>query len=141
MRAILISFLVFLFSMDLANSQYLETFNDKTPYDSYDFYVQKQKANKTTAWVLLGSGVVMTIAGLGINMEGGVLDGDSTNNNKGLWLSYLGGATTVASIPFFISAHKHNRNASISLKNETYTFRNTPFKRQRIVSIAFALEF
>jgi len=101
----------------MIQSQVIESTTDKSSQELFDFYTLKQKKNKTTAWVMLGTGIGMTIAGIGINMSGGILDGDSTNNDKGLWLSYLGAATTIASIPFFISAGKNKRKAKMYLNN------------------------
>jgi hypothetical protein len=106
---------------------------------SHDIYIQKYKANKTVAWVMLGSGIAMTVAGLGINMEGGVLDGDSTNNNKGLWLSYLGGATTIVSVPLFFSAGKNKRKARMSLQSETVGY--STFEKNRYIAISYAINF
>ena len=79
-------------------------------------YLQKSKNQKTAAWIMLGSGLGMVGGGLAINLSGGILNG---NGSKGLWLSYLGGAVTIASIPFFIAASKNTKKAaSLSFKNE-----------------------
>ncbi len=50
----------------------------------------------------------MNIDELAINMNNGIEDSDETS--KGLWLSYLGGAVTLVSIPLFISAGKHKKS-------------------------------
>jgi len=80
-------------------------------------YLQKSKQQKTAAWIMLSSGAAMIGGGLAINLSGGILSG---NGSKGLWLSYLGGATALASIPFFIGASKNKKKAAgLSFKNET----------------------
>ena len=83
----------------------------------------------------------MTIAGIGINLSGGILDNDSTNNDKGLWLSYLGAATTIASVPFFIAAGKNKRKAWLSLKGESITFSNLSYKKSKHLSLALTIDF
>lgn len=97
---------------------------DKTPQQRYDFHRSKKKANNTAAWITLGGGVAMIFGGIGINLSGGILDDDTTNNSKGLWLSYLGAATTLTSIPLFISAGKHKKKAKIQLQNGVVGFNN-----------------
>ncbi|MEP3836478.1 MAG: hypothetical protein ABJM36_02470, partial [Algibacter sp.] len=97
---------------------------DQSPQERYDFHISKKKVNNRAAWITLSGGIAMIVGGLGINMSGGILDGDSTNNNKGLWLSYLGGATTLSSIPLFIAKGKHKEKAKIQLENRTVGFDN-----------------
>jgi hypothetical protein len=74
----------------------------------------------------LGGGVAMIIGGIAINMAQPVFgsNASSEDNNKGLWLSYLGVATTLVSIPLFISAGKHKKKAKIQLKNGAVGFNN-----------------
>jgi hypothetical protein len=87
-----------------------------TPTLTKQDWLQKSKHQKTAAWIMLGSGICMVGGGLAINLSGGLLNG---NGSKGLWLSYLGGATTIASIPLFIAASKNkNKATSLSFKNE-----------------------
>lgn len=105
-----------------ALGQVLTEGENQSPQELYDFHISKKKANKTAAWITLGGGVAMIVGGLGINMSGGIVDNDSTNNNKGLWLSYLGGAATLVSIPLFISAGKYNKKAKIQLQNGAIGF-------------------
>ena len=112
-------FLLFVFLIGFINlsiGQEIPTNPNQTPQELYDFHISKKKENNLAGWITLGSGTAMIIGGLGWNLSGGIVDGDSTNNNKGLWLSYLGGATTLASIPLFIAAGKHKRKAKIQLQ-------------------------
>lgn len=79
-------------------------------------YLRKSKSQKTAAWVLFGGGLGMVSGGIAINLSGGILNG---NGSKGLWLSYVGGATVLSSIPLFITASKNKRKAaSVSMSNE-----------------------
>lgn len=100
---------------------------NQSPQELYDFHMSKKKANNTAAWITFGSGVAMIVGGLGINMSGGIVDNDATNNNKGLWLSYLGGATTLVSIPLFISAGKHKKKAKFQLQNGAVGINNVKY--------------
>jgi len=116
-KTILIILIFYLGFSNNALGQVLTEEKNQSTQELYDFHISKKKANNTAAWIALGGGVAMIVGGLGINMSGGIVDNDSTNNNKGLWLSYLGGAVTVVSIPLFISAGKHKRKAKIQLQN------------------------
>ena len=97
---------------------------NQTPQELYDFHISKKKANNTAAWITLGGGIAMIVGGMGINLSGGILDVDTTNNSKGLWLSYLGGATTLGSIPLFIAGGKHKKKAKFQLQNGAVGFDN-----------------
>lgn len=110
--------------MNLALGQQIPSNSNQTPQELYDFHISKKKANNLSGWLALGSGTAMIIGGLGWNLSGGLVDGDSTNNSKGLWLSYLGGATTLASIPLFISAGKHKKKAKIQLQQDAIGLNN-----------------
>ncbi|WP_067147688.1 hypothetical protein [Pseudotamlana agarivorans] len=121
-KPILILLILYLSFSNHALGQALTEAQNQSAQELYDFHIKKKKTNNTVAWIVLGSGVAMIVGGYGINMSGGIIDNDSTNNNKGLWLSYLGGAVTVASIPLFISAGKHKRKAKIQLQNGAIGF-------------------
>ena len=110
-------FLVF-FSFQMIQSQVIESATDKSSQESYDYHTLKQKKNKTTAWILLGSGVVITMAGVVVKSTDevlGLIDGET--EHRGDWMIYVGSAATIASIPFFISAGKNKRKAKMYLNN------------------------
>ncbi len=134
-------FLVLLFAFELANGQVIEPQPEKTPEQLYDFHIIKSKQNKTAAWICLGSGIVMIGAGMAINMGGGVLDNDTTNNNEGLWLSYVGAATTLVSIPLFIKSGSHKRKAKLSLKGDSVSFGNIVLEKSNYISVALTIPF
>ena len=131
--------IILIFYLGFSNNvlgQVLAEEQNQSTQELYDFHISKKKVNNTAAWITFGGGVAMIVGGIGINTSGGIVDGDSTNNNKGLWLSYLGGATTLASIPLFISAGKHKKKAKIQLQNGAVGF-NQNFKYSGI-SISYA---
>ena len=135
-RITLMFFILYFGLFDNAMGQVLSAENSQSSQELYDFHINKKKANNTAAWITLGGGVAMIVGGLGINTSGGIIDGDSTNNDKGLWLSYIGAATTVVSIPLFISAGKHNRKAKVELKNGAIGFNKN--LNYSLISVTFS---
>ena len=119
--------IILIFYLGFVNNglgQVLPVVKNQTSQELYDFHISEKKANNTAAWTTLAGGAAMIVGGIAINLTEGILDGDSANNNKGLWLSYLGGATTLVSIPLFISAGKHKKKAKIQLQNGAVGFEN-----------------
>lgn len=120
-RAILISIFVIGATFNMS-AQITNNNTDQSPQELYNFHISKQKSNNLAAWLTLGGGAVMVLGGLGWNTSQGL--GSSTDNNEGLWLSYLGGATMLTSIPLFIAKGKHKRKAKIQLQNGAVGLRN-----------------
>ena len=120
MKVLLLNLVVFVFSTKI----YCQ--NVEAPAASRAYYLQKSKNQKAVAWILAGSGTAMMITGALINgsqnmgnIVGAFIGETPTNENKGLWLFYVGGAATITSIPFFISSHKNKkRAASVALTNQ-----------------------
>lgn len=135
MKTIIIVLICCLGFLNNALAQAVTQEKNQSPQELYDFHISKKKANNLAAWITFGGGVAMIVGGFGINLSGGIIDNDSTNNDKGLWLSYLGGATTLASIPLFISAGKHKKKAKFQLQNGAVGFNNTNYTG---ISIAFS---
>ncbi|WP_242086476.1 hypothetical protein [Aestuariivivens sediminis] len=111
-------FFVLLFSFIVkVQSQVLEDNTNVSSQNQYDYHIGKMRANKTAAWITLGGGVAMVVGGIVWNSSSFTIGPDSEDVTDGLWLSYLGGATALASIPLFIAAGKHKKKAEIQLKN------------------------
>jgi hypothetical protein len=131
----------------ISEAQVIDNKIAKPPQELYDFHTLKQKRNKTTAWILVGSGLLMTMSGLVINSADEAVGAatlglaDIEEVHKGDWLIYAGGVTTLASIPFFISAGKHKRKASLSLKSEQNLVGNITSRKFNNLSIALTLDF
>ena len=66
MKQFIITILVLLFTFQTTSSQVIALAPDSTPQMSYDYYMLKQKQNKTAAWILLGGGVAVTVVGAAI---------------------------------------------------------------------------
>jgi hypothetical protein len=156
MKKVLISFLILLFALQLVKGQNNDTSQSKSPQMLHDMYMQKRKANNTVGCVLLGSGAAMIVGSFVINLSGGVLGGGSIslnprgntttssnsnrNTSKGVWLGYVGGATTLASIPFFISARANKTKATLALKEEVITIGNRMVDKSNSSAIAFTIQ-
>jgi len=83
-----------------------------TGQQKYEYYMEKRSANRLAGWITLAGGFGLTLAGFAANVSSGWGPEDK---NKGLWLSYLGGASMITSIPLFIAAGKNKRRAKAAL--------------------------
>jgi len=141
MKQMTLQIFILLLSFQMLHGQEIESQLEKSPQQLYDFYSLKQKRTKTAAWICFGSGIVMIGAGMAINVGGGIMDNDSTNNNEGLWLSYVGAATTLVSIPLFIKAGSHKRKAKLYLKSENMTFNVVGIEKSNYLVIGITIPF
>jgi hypothetical protein len=119
MKLIFSSLFLMFFSFQIIQSQVIESTTDNSSQELFDYHTLKQKNNKTTAWIMLGGGVVITMAGLMVNsavnsadkavtaLTLGLIDGEP--EHRGDWMIYVGSAATIASVPFFISAGKNKK--------------------------------
>jgi len=136
MKRLLCILLILIISSQIIQGQVIEQADNNSQQELYDFHMLKHKKNKTAAWILGGSGVTMTLVGLVINgAETAVIEvftlgtGGVEKERKGDWLIYAGGATTLASIPFIISAGKNKRKASMSLQTGHIKFNNKTYSK------------
>jgi len=114
MKKIIFSLTLFLFIV----KSFSQT--QTSPAFSKDYYLQKSKSQKTTAWILLGTGLGIAAAG-GIvqliheNQRNGGFDFDFT----GAFIAIGGGVVALSSTPFFISSSKNKKKAaSIAISNQ-----------------------
>jgi hypothetical protein len=81
-------------------------------------YLKKSKSQKTTASVLLGSGVLAGGIGLAAGAGSVCVGCPEKPKDQSGWV-IAGGTLMVSSIPFFIASSKNKKKAtSISLKNQ-----------------------
>jgi hypothetical protein len=93
----------------------METFGQAQTNQTFskDDYLIKSKAQKTTAWILLGTG-------LGIAAAGGIVqliaedgrDGGWGFDFTGTYIAIGGGIVAASSIPFFISSSSNKKKAA-----------------------------
>ena len=96
---------------------------------------------------MLGGGFTITMAGLIVNSADeattaltlGLIDVEEEHG--GDWMIYLGGAATLASIPFFISAGKNKRKAELKLKNSISNNYFRKNNRSNYLSVSLTIPF
>ncbi len=140
--------LIVLLTSQIAFGQVIEQTNTKSSQEFYDYHTLKQQQNKKTAWILLGSGAAMTVTGFVIlNSNGKKIITDiftGKNSSSGLVSSLLiigGGAASIASIPFFISAGKHSKKATLSLRGEQNIVSNIKIDNSNCLALNITIHF
>ncbi len=121
--------LCFIITVSESCAQLNDTLQSKIhPKASSDLLFKKSGNQNTIAWILLGAGAGLGIAGLAVG-EGGVkrvwsdpVDRTLSTVSTGGALALVGGASMLASIPFFIASGKNRRKASVMLKDESVSF-------------------
>ena len=83
--------------------------------ESKEYLLQKSKKQKTTAWILLGTGTALIITGVIMNNAHKGEEGYHT----GAMLEILGTSCALVSIPLFIgSSSKRKRAAALAFNNQ-----------------------
>lgn len=91
--------------------------NNPVSYEAKTDYLQKSKSKKTIAWLFLGGGVALAVAGVlipkGDQTEYDYLTFSYTHKNDNLKFGLiLGGALSMGgSIPFFVASARNKRKA------------------------------
>jgi hypothetical protein len=89
-----------------------------------DYYLQRSKNQNTSGWVLLSTGVVLTVIGIVGFSNSDFLESNSNSDFYGLLM--LGGTvTSLVSIPLFInSGYNARKAATLSVNNSSFIFQN-----------------
>ncbi|ASO03540.1 hypothetical protein [Arenibacter algicola] len=77
---------------------------------SKDYFLQKSKKQKTTAWILLGGGTAIAVGGFATFDSSWDSGSANTTDIAGV-IGTVGFLTGLASIPYFISAGKNKKTA------------------------------
>ncbi|RAJ06182.1 hypothetical protein [Arenibacter echinorum] len=77
---------------------------------SKDYFLQKSKKQKTTAWILLAGGTAMIVGG-GALFDNNFYGGSNSGADIGGYIVLAGILANGASIPYFISAGKNKKTA------------------------------
>ena len=112
------------FFMPNIQAQNLENSPIKPANKNFQYYSKKNKNQKTTAWIMLGGGFVLTVGGAAIISKEMLIDpwtGDTVNPIGGVIMFYGGLASMTTSIPFFIASGKNKKRAHIALTQEKFT--------------------
>ncbi|WP_242095133.1 hypothetical protein [Aestuariivivens sediminicola] len=139
--------IILVFSFQFTQAQLIDGTTTMTPEEQFNYHSLKQKRNKTAAWILFGSGILMTMSGIVINSADEYVEvftlglKEVEDVHKGDWLIYVGGATTLASIPFFISAGKHKSKATVTLKAQQNSVVRETLYSSNSLAIGFKIDF
>ena len=127
----------------MAQSQVTELLTEKSRQDVYDFYSLKAKKQKTTGWILLGTGLAATVGGYAIMANNfDLFDSDSDGGlAAGTGLFLVGSIVTIASIPVLIVSGSNNRKARAYLETGTAGTGNITFDNLKYVSIGLKIDF
>lgn len=138
MKKVVITLFV-LFSFSWAESQVIDSLNVESTQEMYDFHYAKSKKQKKTGFILLGSGLVATGAGLLIASNSNVLS-DDAGFGAGAGLALVGSVATVVSIPYFISSGVNKRRAAAYVQVGEYQTIDVAFQNSKLVSLGFKIE-
>jgi hypothetical protein len=103
---------------------------------SYEYHLKKRKARNTAAWILLGSGTVMSVAGISWDSRN-VPNEDNAFIKGSSILKICGIASLALSVPYFISSRKHKKRA-LEIKNQPAATLN-PGKFRQVPGVTFKL--
>lgn len=111
-----------------------------TSHETYESYMKKRKNNRGVGWLLLGGGLVFVVGGTAINLRHNLIfDSNTSDDNEGLWAVYLGGASMLASVPFFVAAGD-NKKKALMVKNQPAATLQ-PLKFRSMPSLTFVINF
>jgi len=131
--------LVLVYGVTLLRAQIRATTQPKIPLQfDPDLLFKKARKQKTTAWILPGAGVGVTIAGYAIAanaVDEDVFGFTSSAAQAGTVIMLAGVASMIASAPFFISSRKKREMATILLKNESKSFSRQLHYKENIFSV------
>ena len=138
MKKILMVFAI-LFCSTILKSQVSDTTRPTTPLQfDYNLLFSKARKQKTTAWVLLGAGSGVALAGFIIAANGAFeeLFGFSSGKSvTGSVMMLAGAASIVASIPFFISSGKNQKKATLMLQKSSHAYSGQALNRHQSFSV------
>lgn len=103
-----------------------------TQVKNKDYYLEKSKSKKTTAWILLGAGTASAVAGaIGFN-ENFDFFSDNGGGADAYGILFLGGVVAdLVSIPFFTSAAHYKRLAA----DVTINYQNIYLPKQNTIAL------
>ncbi len=110
-------------------------------------YSKKHKNQKKTAWILLGSGTVLTVGGVIAQAATVTVDlvtimtGSEPEefNQTGSYVALAGIASMATSIPFFIASGKNKKRANIALQEQKITMGNKMNQQASYQSISLRI--
>ena len=124
----------------LVKGQAIDLSKTKSTLDLRDSYIKKYKTNKTTGWVLLGSGIGMIVGGgiIVASYAGQGFNGAAPVTEEALLL-IVGPSAALASIPFFIAAKRNKTKATLLIKGESVTIGNKAHYKSNYAAVALTI--
>ena len=105
------------------------------------YYKQKSKNQKITAWIMLGGGLTLDIIGINKAVsEMTVFSGPVKSSNTGETLFVIGTVSALLSIPLFISSSRNKQRARILLSNHKIPLSFSSEKNNSIQSIGIGIQ-
>jgi len=130
--------------IETVSAQSFKPTDSKIHNNDYQANLKKYHTNKTVAWTLAGTGVVLLGIGIAQPAPQFYINNDPSlgyPKRKGGALRVAGGILTIASIPFFIRASKFKRKASVGLKDESATLFDPSKNNFKYPALAFKVQF
>jgi hypothetical protein len=109
-------FLLLLGSKQL-HAQQSDSLKNNFPEGTKEYYQLESKHQKTSAWFMLGSGLLLAVAG-GIEVGNNLF----TESNEGASLFLVGAGLSLGSVPLFIASGRNKRRASLAVSAPPVSF-------------------
>ncbi len=103
---------------------------------TYEYHLKKKKERNTAAWILLGSGTVMSVAGLSWDNRN-VPNEDNAFVKGSSILKFCGIASLALCVPYFLSGRKH-KNRALELKTQPAATLD-PTKFRQVQGVTFKM--
>lgn len=131
---LLVSVFMLFLNVDIF-AQNNEPYSEVPPAQKFDLemkhFLSKSKKQKTTAWLLLGGGIVL-------NSIGSANDVDAYGNSRGYQvMSTIGGLATIGSIPLFFASSKNKNKAQLAFYGRNMALAATDSIRKIYLDDAF----
>lgn len=134
--------LTYSFLIPTIQAQHFENSPTQPSGKNFQYYSKKNKNQKTTAWIMLSGGFVLTVGGLAVISKELLIDpwtGEEVNPIGGEIMGYAGLASMAGSIPFFIASGKNKKRANISLQQQKITMGNKISQQSNYHSICLSI--
>lgn len=128
---------------EVASAQQSKQTETTTLNNDYEVNLKKYRTNKTIAWSLAGTGIVLLGIGIAQPAPQFYINNDPAlgyPKRKGGALRIAGGILSVASIPLFIRASKYKRKASVGLKDESATLFDAAGNNFKYPAVSFTVQ-
>jgi hypothetical protein len=137
---LLFTLMLIVFSTQLF-SQSVDSVAGKPARRSADWHLMKKKNEKTAGFLMLSGGAILAVASLNSYMHfNWIQTEEERKKEEAAYLrAWIGVGTMLASVPFFVSARKHKKQAALLLKNEK-AFLPDPSQRNSFMALGITIK-